>query len=141
MDRNSKEFKKLQETWDNKLKRSGFQDIEQRDGHLKTWSTQFVLDHSDSQIEAKQEYYRAAGHFLHEYKFTHPAERRIWELHCAGISKVATVAILESEKLWFKKRKKTGWTHHRPCATTVQVVLTRLKKMMLRKIEDGRQNS
>ncbi len=141
MDRHSKEFRALQAEWDQKLKESGFVDCEQRDEHLKVWSMRVALHHSDSQREAKEEYYRAAGHFLYDYPFSDPAERRIWELHCEGVSKLKTLAIMKSEGLWFKKKRPQGWPV-KPCATTIQTTLERLRDIMIKKIENERlQNS
>lgn len=128
---NSKEFKKLQAEWDKKLKDSGFNDAEQRkDENLKNWSCLFSTKHTPVQAEAKYEYYRACGHFLHEYKFSEEAERRMFQLHSEGVSMRGIVKVLTQEKCWFKRG-------HRPCKFTVQTVLKRLTSIMLQKIEDS----
>lgn len=95
MHRRTKEYAALEAEWDKKLADSGFQDIEQRkDGNLKFWSTIFVNRHTFSRLDAKQAYYRAAGHFLHDHKFT-SYERKVWELHAEGISMRNIVKILQ----------------------------------------------
>jgi hypothetical protein len=87
MDRNSKAFKELQSKWYGKLKKSGFDDIEQDEEHLKIWHSHFFLSRYDAtKYEAKEEYYRMAGHFLNDYKFKTKVEKLIWQYHCDGIS-------------------------------------------------------
>jgi hypothetical protein len=95
MNSQSKEFVELQEQWYKKLKDSGFNDIEQDENYLltsaynmfnpnrnKVGSIQGVVDRMNS----KAEYYRLAGHFLHEFKFPTELEKEIWDLHSQGIS-------------------------------------------------------
>jgi len=82
-------LKKLQALWDRKLKKSGFEDAEDNTGKLKSYhSLEFFnsgLRHPDYQ-EGKAEYYRAAGHFLHSYKFADKEEEHLWQMHCEGQS-------------------------------------------------------
>lgn len=93
---NKPEFEKLQAEWDKKLKDSGFEDAEQRDGNLKLWSTMlFRVHHNDTLYRAKEEYYRLAGHFLHDHKFTSTTEHAVWELHAKGMSMRDIVATLK----------------------------------------------
>lgn len=87
----SKEFRKLQTLWYKKLKTTGFEDAEQRDGNLKDWhSFNFVKpSHHSNQREDMDntaEYYRLAGHFFHHHPFKTLSERQIWELHSDGKS-------------------------------------------------------
>jgi hypothetical protein len=87
MDNKSKEFLKLQEKWYKKLKSDGFEDIEQDEEHLTVWHTHlFNQNYDDVKFQAKEDYYRAAGHFLHDYPFKNKKERLIWQLHSEGIS-------------------------------------------------------
>lgn len=129
----TKEFLKLQAEWDKKLKDSGFNDAEQRDGNLKTWSSLFTRQTTaDISMEAKQEYYRAAGHFLYSHQFT-AFERKIWELHVEGISIRDIVITLKS--------CSNIDTYKRQVHETVQ----RLAKLMMKKVEkendDARQGN
>lgn len=129
MDRNSKEFKKLQEKWYGKLKRSGFEDIERSDESLKKWSLMFVTDDStEITREAKTEYYRAAGHFLHDHQFDSTTEKRIWELHSSGLSIRNIVKMLTKENKWFLRGRK-------PNKRRVHETVQDLVKKMLAKIE------
>jgi hypothetical protein len=95
--------------WYDKLKESGFQDIEKADGSLKHPTTNitgyeqreyFRQLNRDNQIqsaitarEALSDYYRLAGHFLNEHtwattnkkkKKTMALHRQVWELHVEG---------------------------------------------------------
>jgi hypothetical protein len=80
-------FQALKLEWYAKLRESGFEDIEQLDGRLKSWS-QPKKGSFSSQIQTKQqgrqEYYRLAGWFLHENEFDGQLSRDIWEMHSMG---------------------------------------------------------
>lgn len=82
-----KQLKKLKALWEKKLKKSGFEDIEQKDGRLKAWhSHRFAVEAKKTVFEAKAEYYRKAEHFLNDAQFSSKKERRVWELHSQGVS-------------------------------------------------------
>lgn len=82
-----KEFKELQSEWYNKLKDSGFKDIEQEDGNLKIWNSSFFQRRYPPDVFiAKASYYRMAEHFLNAYAFSAPIDKLVWELHSNGIS-------------------------------------------------------
>lgn len=76
--------------WDRKVEKSGISNIEQEDGYLKVWASSVATrDIRNGRIEAmrsREEYYRAAGHFLWDYKFKTDLDRNIWEMHASGIS-------------------------------------------------------
>lgn len=92
MNRKSKEFLDLQKEWYDKLEKSGFKDVEQDEFYLKSRISRQNLslleetEVSTSIADSKAEYYRLAGHFLHEYDFANDRERIIWELHADGAS-------------------------------------------------------
>ena len=71
------------------LEKAGFEDIEYPSGDLKSPPAPAhirngnALDPSD--YEAQGEYYRYAGQFLYEHKFTSKQDRAIWELHAEGV--------------------------------------------------------
>ena len=84
---NSKEFKALQAKWNKKLAKSGFYDIEQEDGNLKSWhSFRFQAAGKDGSGAAKEEYYRLAGQFYHDYAFKNNFEKKVWYLNSEGFS-------------------------------------------------------
>lgn len=134
---NTKKFKQLEAEWDKKLKDSGFEDAEQRSGHLKVWSHRFVVG-AEVNMEAKLEYYRAAGHFLHEYQFPNTVERRIWELHAEGEGRHRIVAALRAENLWFERKPRSG-LKPRPCSFSVQQILEKLQAEMTKRLNNDRQ--
>lgn len=120
--------KKLIADWDKKLKNSGFEDIEQRDENLKRWDSYFfklkVKGNSVLQ-ESKEIYFRLAGQFLYENAFESVEERRIWEMHCNGVSMRGIVSAL----------KKKG---HKSYKFKVQTTIERLAdKMLKRHHENG----
>lgn len=120
MNPKSKEFKKLQDKWYGKLEKSGFVDLEQADGNLKSWSSGAYRDYEDPNLrESKEEYYRLAGQFLHSFKFESKRERTIWEFHSRGVSIRDIVGLLARRNI-------------RTCRFTVHQVLQKLKKELLK---------
>lgn len=76
----------LAEKWNDKLEASGLENIEQEDGNLKLWSSHFFKSRFNATIfSAKEEYYRVAGHFLHDYPFKNRVSREVWKLHSEGM--------------------------------------------------------
>ena len=101
----TKEFEKLQAVWYKKLSKKGFKDIERTDrvgkeeNRLKTDATENIAHlYTIERFTAREDYYRAAGHFLYDYKFKTPKERYIWELHATGKSIREIVTILKSRR-------------------------------------------
>lgn len=74
--------------WDERLKASGFRDIEYRDGSLLGQSfTESERAPSQVEYEAVQEYYATAGQWLHARCWSgEGAARRLWQHHAAGES-------------------------------------------------------
>lgn len=97
---NSKEFKDLNAKWRKKLEKSGFEDIENDRGELRSSdSSEYIRNFDPIAAGAKEEYFRRAGFFLYEYKFETELERRIWELHVEGASIREIVRILKKRGL------------------------------------------
>lgn len=104
MTKKQAEFKKLQDKWYKKLEKSGFEDIEQADGNLKQWHSQyFITRHTTFEgksswnkkkkldatwFTSQEEYYQLAGAFLHDHEFSSKTEKLIWEMHSNGMSQV-----------------------------------------------------
>lgn len=79
--------KKLQDEWNSKLKKSGFEDIEQDDDHLSQWhSAYFQNRYTEGEFLAKRAYYSLAGQFLYEHPFGSVRIESIWSLHAEGQS-------------------------------------------------------
>lgn len=90
----NKELQKLKTLWYKKLKRSGFEDIENKHGDFKVTSYTRIAASKNNGVDyetlkvkrsAAEEYYRMAGMFLHDHTFEFSRERRIWSMHCEGV--------------------------------------------------------
>lgn len=100
----TKEFKQQQDAWYKQLKQEGFADIERSDkvgkasGRLKTDALKNILQsYTPEQFAVKQDYYRLAGQFLHDYKFKSEKERTIWQMHSDGVSVRDIIKALKSK--------------------------------------------
>lgn len=91
---NNKELKALQIKWYDKLKKSGFTDIEAHDenpgkpdGNLKDWHSQmFQSSNTPVLFQQRERYYQLAGQFLHEWTFSDAKEKVVWQCHSNGMS-------------------------------------------------------
>lgn len=83
-----KTYAQEKKLWYDKLKASGFEDIETPEGFLKQNSASKFLSKKAIRSEgrSKEEYYYMATKFLHDYKFENEMEKVIWEYHANGIS-------------------------------------------------------
>lgn len=97
-----KNFKKIQKEWYDKLKKEGFEDIEdvhEKTEYIRIWhSSYFQTKYHPQVFEAKRTYYELAGqfleaspHFRFELYFQCEIEKTIWEMHAQGIP-VRTIA-------------------------------------------------
>lgn len=75
----------LKEQWAEKLKKSGFEDIEQDEFYFKTGS-KGVIDPRRVTWESQAEYYQLSRYFLNDYTFQSERELIVWEYHTNGIS-------------------------------------------------------
>ena len=82
----TKKFLDLKKKWYTKLEKSGFNDIETDENHMKEWDSSFFARYNIHSVAAKTEYYRLAGQFLHQHEFSSDKEKKIWTLHCEGLS-------------------------------------------------------
>lgn len=98
---NSRQFKALKDSWYKKLKKSGFNDIETADGALKKSHTDlfsvYHADYGSIYLEAKEEYFRLARQLLHDYKFSTPQQKLVWQLHSEGLSIRTIIKVLKSK--------------------------------------------
>jgi hypothetical protein len=121
VDRHSKEFKQLQAKWYGKLKKAKFDDIEENEDTLKEWASNTFRNKFDAtKYQARLNYYRLAGHFLHEYEFDSDKERAIWELHAEGLSRPKVLKQLKSRNFKTYSRQ-------------VQEIIEKLEKEMITK--------
>jgi hypothetical protein len=82
------QFKKLNAEWAKKLKDSGFKDIEGSNGRMDIDKAlnNVVTKYDQISYAAKEDYYRMAGHFLHDKEFESDFDRMIWEKHSNGVA-------------------------------------------------------
>lgn len=83
-----KDYKTLKNEWYEKLRESGFHDIEQDEFRFKhvSHASYFGREIVRRNYHAKSEYYSMAGQFLNTHKFSSELEKVIWEYHTHGIS-------------------------------------------------------
>lgn len=83
------EFKKLFKKWNNILEETGHNEIENfalPDPPLMQWESQRWSRTDDLLNTQKQQYYEMAEIILETFEFKNKTHRRIWALHCTGIS-------------------------------------------------------
>lgn len=89
------EFKRLQNEWYQRLSDSGFEEIENtKNGALKEWSVTRINRMCKRQATGTlylvsretRQYYRSAQWLLDLYSFESIRDKKIWELHCEGLS-------------------------------------------------------
>lgn len=139
-------LKQLTDKWYAKLEKEGFDDIENRQGQLKSYhSTKFIknivtydkmLDKKvftqqrfqeavRSKMDATAEYHRLAEHFLHSHDFQSNIQHEVWRLHTEGESYRDIAEILKKKR--FKAINKDK----------VQIIITALYKQMLKEANDS----
>lgn len=83
------EFNILKKIWDEKLKESGFKDIEYKSGSIASGvpsSLRGATSNLRAKVESTEEYYRMTYHFLNDHKFESELEKVIWEYYTNGLS-------------------------------------------------------
>lgn len=110
------EFEKLKKVWYQKLKESGFKDIESKNGSVGRGAPR-VDNITEVQQEAIKEYYSMTRHFLTEHKFESEQDRFIWEQYSEGLSVRDISKLLKQQGI--KKQKDAVW-----------YVVKRLEKIM-----------
>lgn len=113
----NKDFASLQAEWTKKLEKSGFVDIEQPDGRLKTHATTRLRATTQIRYESNEQYFRLAGFFYYDHEFVNHKEKQIWFLHSNG------VPIRES----VRRLRKQGY---RADKTSVHETIQELVKLM-----------
>lgn len=74
--------------WNEKLARSGFQDAEDfslPEPALKSWHS-FKWRESQARAVESKHYFELAHELLHTFAFRSALYRKVWELHCEGLS-------------------------------------------------------
>lgn len=87
----TKEFHKTQVEWSEKLKASGFKDIEYihpdgKPGHVNSALGTESWPVDESRARVRFLYYNMAAKFLWDFKFEKPRHKYVWRLHALGLS-------------------------------------------------------
>ncbi len=99
-------LKKLQKEWYKKLQEEGFIDIEthsHKDTPLTTWHSLKWKNLSLEVMETTLEYNSMARDLLNTHDFQTETHKRIWELHCDGLSKRKIEKILQTTENPYKR--------------------------------------
>lgn len=104
----TREFRRLFEEWNKRLKEDGFEDAEDftlKDPELKVWhSFRFKQRHDE-----RETYFELAqGLLTGEFKFKTDVTRRVWELHSQGKSVREIEGILEMQLLGYKGKRRSN---------------------------------
>lgn len=113
----SKQLKKLQQTWQRKLERSGFEDVERPNGTLKNYDSYRLreMNMTGDVLQARQRYYELARHFYNDHTFETSLEKEVWRLHSEGVTYKEIVKAI---------KRRVSWS-------SVQRIVVRLAKLML----------
>ena len=127
---NKAEYNKIRAVWYKKLKDEGFEDIEQDEDTLKSWSSTHFnkKGFSPEYRMSKIEYYQMATNFLNDYTFESNLDKIIWEYHAEAISTRDIAKLLTAAKI---KKKMSHWP--------VFCVIKRLEEAMKRMYLSGYQ--
>lgn len=101
-------LKQLQASWYGRLKKEGFEDIEQQagstDAKLKSWhSHYFQARHEPTAFEAKENYYYQACQYLECGEFQSKTHRHVWKLHSEGLGLRKIAVVLKKSGQSFNK--------------------------------------
>ena len=147
----SKEFLALKREWDEKLKKSGFQDIETDSGNLIVYHKDKMSPRRDKEYAklrhlprntawaltrtrhyAVEEYYRMARHFLNDHKFSSRLHRLVFSLHSEGVS-IRSIA-----KEVTARRKRRDSVNFKPLGKmVVETILKHLVAIMMKPKDSG----
>lgn len=90
-------YDKLRAKWYARLKREGFEDLEDDRGRLIEYSTRYASKHPLA-FASQQRYFELAGQLLHIHSFDSAEQRSIWILHCQGKSNASIARKVERSK-------------------------------------------
>lgn len=87
MSQGDRDFEELKTYWYQKLKESGFEDIETPYGCFKdSPERRLRRDYTPDRFQEKQEYYRLASQLLFDHSFRSSFDKKVWGLHTEGFS-------------------------------------------------------
>lgn len=101
------EFQRLNEEWQQKLKDTGFKDIENKNYDLMSFHGTLFNGHKRTQdsteyMESKLQYFQMASSLLNDYRFKTKLDKTVWTYHAEG-KKNTEIFKLLGEKLKLTK--------------------------------------
>ena len=102
-----KHCQELQAKWYDKIKKD-FDDAESiryPDRPLKEWTSHAFKDLTFEEIEDRQAYTDKAQELLHSFTFKNTTHRRIWQLHCEGLSRYQIADQIKHLKITYKQAR------------------------------------
>lgn len=120
----------LQMIWYNKLKAADFDDAEDyrflkhktielidSTRPLRSWHINMLVNVTTEEVQITHDYYDRALDLLNKFKFKSALQKRIWELHCQGLSRLK---IEEAIKDWHE-----GYTYKQ---SQIRVIIKDLER-------------
>lgn len=108
MSKPPEDYNKLKAFWYKKLKKEGFDDIEDDEGRLKSWAVKFNNRRFQQLWQSRETYYYLATQFLNDYKFENRMEKFIWEQHVNAASVRDITTALKKARI-AKSNRQTVW--------------------------------
>lgn len=79
-----KKLQALQKYWNSRLKASGFEDIEDDSGNLKTYASSIQHSVSADEYTERQDYFLHASSFV-DSPYLKGRDNFMWKLYCEGV--------------------------------------------------------
>lgn len=103
------ELNQLKDLWYQKLKETGFKDIENENGVIEDDGIPRSVNFQDEmQRQIVQDYYSMATCFLNAYKFESELEKVMWEYHTNGLPIRDIVKLINNTKVKTVSRTVVG---------------------------------
>jgi hypothetical protein len=107
----SPEFQKLFQHWNKVLEEDGFKDAEDfslPEAPLKSWHSKKWVS-GEAHMSESTNYYDMASELLHNgFSFKNDLYRRVWELHCQGMSVRKIEHVLSYQLIGYIGRTKSN---------------------------------
>lgn len=97
----TEKFKHIERVWEEKLRQSGFEDIENNVGRLKQNAANSYRTSIVTVIENKLRYFELLGHHLHEESFMDEVHKLVMQRRSEGVT-IKNIGI-EIKQIWGKR--------------------------------------
>lgn len=102
MNRKKTDYERIKDVWYDKLKKSGFKDIEHSDESMNSGRPRVFRGASAKapvELQAIQDYYCMSYYFLNEYPFDSELDKVMWEYHSNGIAIRGIVKLINATQV------------------------------------------